>query len=63
MDVIIISEQKLLTMQNQSRRNFLKSGTLLGASVVTAATLNLVPSNANASTEKGFKTQKVKPAL
>lgn len=44
-------------MLNQNRRNFLKSGTLLGASILTTGTSDLLASNAttNTSLEEGGK--------
>jgi aryl-alcohol dehydrogenase-like predicted oxidoreductase len=47
-------------MQHQNRRNFLKSGSILGASVLASSTMSMIPVNANASSQKNEEQENVK---
>lgn len=47
-------------MKHQNRRDFLKSGSLLSASVLTSSMLSIVPANANASSSNNEEQKKAK---
>ena len=47
-------------MQNQNRRNFLKSGSVLSASVLASSMMSIIPDKANASSQKNEEQKNVK---
>jgi aryl-alcohol dehydrogenase-like predicted oxidoreductase len=48
-------------MQNHNRRNFLKSGSLLSASVLASSMMNMISVNVNASSQKNEEQENSKP--